>query len=389
MSSSRIVRLFNQGEVRLFEASTNGDSKVTLKAPAALAADIAVILPSSLPAGTQLLVIDTAGQIASVADGSPGEFLTTDGTGSYSWGVAASSLQLAYNGGATIDSTSGAVGISANATSNALEVVQSGAGKAVAVTGGVSITGNSTLTGTVDITSDTTIGGDATISGTLDVTGDITGSHIGLTNTSTHSALGIIQSTPNQAVFIRQDAVGSAGLKVVMNATGSTSYGIEIDSSISSNTSPALWIHNSASNSKQVKIEKTDGGTGGCVEISSNGTSEPTVKIISANTTSVNCIALGVVGSGGSTCIALQRNDTNNNDPIITITNSGGSRNKDIQGHGSSWHIRNNGAIKIGVMSSSNRPASPDQGLVIWDSTVGGLVVYTGAAWAKLTTTST
>lgn len=76
MPASRIIELRNQGELRLYEGS-NGAEKITLKAPASLAADLTFQLP------------DTAG--------SASQFLQTNGAGVLTWAAGASTLQQAYD----------------------------------------------------------------------------------------------------------------------------------------------------------------------------------------------------------------------------------------------------------------------------------------------------
>jgi len=79
---SRGTKFLNQQGVEFYEATGNGTSKVTLRAPASLAADYTLTLP--------------------VDDGNAGQILQTDGLGNLSWGNGSATLQSAYDSNSTI-----------------------------------------------------------------------------------------------------------------------------------------------------------------------------------------------------------------------------------------------------------------------------------------------
>jgi hypothetical protein len=258
MSASRQINITNEGQVSFFENETNGNNAVSLKAPASLAADIAIVLPDSLPATTKLLTISSAGEMLALADGTSGYFLQTDGAGNYIWAVGASTLQIAYNGGKTIDASAGAVDITASSTDSAVIIEQEdGYGTALNVIGYAAFEGDTDWTGDVDITGNVTITGDSTATGDSEVDGVVT-----INNTSTDNAL-----------TVNQTGVGYAGIKVVMGATGSASYGIEVTNTAAGSTSYPIYVHTSASNTKLAAFIKTDGGNGGGVYIEDNAVS--------------------------------------------------------------------------------------------------------------------
>jgi len=85
------VAAFNQSGIELFEAAVNGTNKITLRAPASLAADLTFTLPNTISAGN---------------------FLTTDGSGNLSWGSSSSSMQSSYDGGDQITiGAGGSIGV--------------------------------------------------------------------------------------------------------------------------------------------------------------------------------------------------------------------------------------------------------------------------------------
>jgi hypothetical protein len=57
------LKLTDNGELHVFEAIGNGTNKITLKGPAALAADYDYILPSALPASQEFLTLDELGNV--------------------------------------------------------------------------------------------------------------------------------------------------------------------------------------------------------------------------------------------------------------------------------------------------------------------------------------
>lgn len=88
MGARRRVRVTNQGQVEFFEDLASGQNRAALKAPATLAADYDMTLPAANAAG----------------------FLRNDGAGALSWNAGgATSLQEAYTGGRTINTTPGPV----------------------------------------------------------------------------------------------------------------------------------------------------------------------------------------------------------------------------------------------------------------------------------------
>lgn len=104
MPAARVVQFTSRGEAQFFEDLANGENKVTVRAPASLAGDYAVQLPTALAAGTRLVQISSSGQLSLIADGTVGQLLQTDGAGVYSFAtpVLSVSLQQAYNAGQTI-----------------------------------------------------------------------------------------------------------------------------------------------------------------------------------------------------------------------------------------------------------------------------------------------
>ena len=89
MGANRLIKLFNQGELRLYELLANGQNNIAIKAPATLAADYSLTMPA--------------------AQGGVNTFLKNDGAGVLTWGASAASLQAAYDGGRVIDATPGPV----------------------------------------------------------------------------------------------------------------------------------------------------------------------------------------------------------------------------------------------------------------------------------------
>lgn len=63
---SRLKALADQGELEFREATSSGNSAVTIKAPSSLAASYDLTLPSALPSETSYVTLGTTGTIATV-----------------------------------------------------------------------------------------------------------------------------------------------------------------------------------------------------------------------------------------------------------------------------------------------------------------------------------
>jgi hypothetical protein len=70
MSTNRVLKLQSRGEVQFFELASNGAHKISLKAPASLAADYSLTLPTALPGSTLFLTVASDGTMALAAGSS-------------------------------------------------------------------------------------------------------------------------------------------------------------------------------------------------------------------------------------------------------------------------------------------------------------------------------
>lgn len=106
--AQRVLKLNDQGELWFYEEQANGTNKIVLKSPASLAGDVTWTFPS--------------------ADGTSGQFLQTNGSGTLQWASAAASLQAAYDGGKSITFTSTPMTWSSSNNANMLEATKTGTG---------------------------------------------------------------------------------------------------------------------------------------------------------------------------------------------------------------------------------------------------------------------
>lgn len=139
MAARRKLKLDNQGQVEFFEDSASGTNKIAVKAPATLAADVTLTLPTT--------------------DGAASQFLQTDGSGTLSWATGTSTLESAYENDSTLhtDVVNGPVKITASmfstqdclqitqesvTTGICLKILQQGSGFAITINGIAMTTGS-------------------------------------------------------------------------------------------------------------------------------------------------------------------------------------------------------------------------------------------------------
>lgn len=120
MGARRKIKVTNQGQVEFYEDVANGKNRAALKAPASIAGDFDMTLPASNSAG----------------------FLKNDGAGALTWdGGTAASLQAAYTGGATIDTTPGPVQLNGTGGLDVVADINANGGLNVKGTGGAKFKG--------------------------------------------------------------------------------------------------------------------------------------------------------------------------------------------------------------------------------------------------------
>jgi hypothetical protein len=106
MSVRRTLKITNEGEVRFYEDEAGGSDYVAIKAPSS-PTTYSLKLPASAPAAPRLLTLNASGSLVSLADGTTGQALITDGAGGFSWAtinaVGTFDLQFAYDHGKTIN----------------------------------------------------------------------------------------------------------------------------------------------------------------------------------------------------------------------------------------------------------------------------------------------
>jgi hypothetical protein len=318
--------------------------------------------------------------------GFPGPTGVQGATGAGVTGIGAGSLQEAYDGGQSISGSTG-ISITQNSTSTsvaAVSIIQT----ATASTGngcGVIIRSQSTAFASMPLLS-------IHKGYTTDTSTTTSGSVVILKQSSAVSA------GPQSILTIKEESGGYTGGALVnlsatitnnvargiyiLQAGGSTqAMAIQIDfnttTGAASPTYGIITLNNTATTNARagVQINSIATGTGSGITINQSGTTTSAAPALRVNSST---------GNG----IIVQLQNTVGTSSAIVINNSS-STGYDIQGNSSNWYVQKDGLIKVGVIASASRPVSPTTGMMMWDSNVGAMIVYTGAAWVQVTTTTT
>lgn len=177
------------GYIELLEDSDNGTNKVTIIAPAALAADYTLTLPDD--------------------DGTSGQYLQTNGSGTLSWvtataGAGGSDTQVQYNSSSSLAGDAG--------------FIYSGSGAAT-LTGSLTVGGNATAAGKLVLLEDTDDG-----SNSVTIQAQAMSASYTLTLPADDGASGDFLRTDGSGVLTWQTASASAGgstTQVQYNSSGS------------------------------------------------------------------------------------------------------------------------------------------------------------------------
>lgn len=130
------LRVSNQGELRLFEATSNGTNYVGLRSAASVASDVTYTLPAA-PTN--------------------GQFLTTDGSGNLSFSAISTVLTIGGDSGGNDNVTVGTDTLNIIGTANEINTSVSNNTITVGLPDNVTITGNLTVNGTTTTVSSSTL----------------------------------------------------------------------------------------------------------------------------------------------------------------------------------------------------------------------------------------
>ena len=130
------LRISNQGELRLFEATANGTNYLGIRAAASVASDVTYTLPAA-PTN--------------------GQFLTTDGSGNLSFSAISTVLTIGADSGGNDNVTIGTDTLSIIGTANEVNTSVSNNTITVGLPDNVTIAGNLTVNGTTTTVSSSTI----------------------------------------------------------------------------------------------------------------------------------------------------------------------------------------------------------------------------------------
>ena len=130
------IRLKNAGEVKFFEATSNGTDYISLKAPATLSGNTAYTFPAAAINGN---------------------YLQTDTNGVLSWAALSTNLTIAADSGSNDTVAVGTDTLTFEGTTNEIETTVSNNKITVGLPTNVTISGNLTVSGTTTTVSSTTI----------------------------------------------------------------------------------------------------------------------------------------------------------------------------------------------------------------------------------------
>lgn len=237
----RILKLTDQGEARFYEGIAGGTSKISLKAPATLAADFSLTLPSALPGSTEFLTLSATGVIATAS--------------------GASTLQQAYDNGPNIVLDTDPIGLSQANNNSVITIAKTGAGAGILIDMDNDGTGKAVYLKQDGLTAaggsvhlECTVNNTGAPVLTVDKTASGGGNLVQISNSGTGDSLRIANTANGGAVSITKTASGAGTLLNLDNdGTGTT-----------------LNIDNSA-NAPGIVVLKTGTGAGDAVSISNQG----------------------------------------------------------------------------------------------------------------------
>jgi len=187
--------------VKLVEATDNGTSAVTLKAPDSLSGDVTFTVPGS--------------------DGTAGQFVKTDGSGNLSFGTVTSSFTLAADSGSNDTFNTGET-LTISGTANEVNTAVSDNTITIGLPDNVTIAGDLTVSGndikdsggsaaiTFDGSTNTTVNGDLTVTGTSTLNGDVA---LGNAGGDTITVVGVATFTTSNVYIDNELFVG--GIQIV------------------------------------------------------------------------------------------------------------------------------------------------------------------------------
>lgn len=365
----------NRGQVKLFESSVNGENKVAIQAPVTLAADIAITLPTALGAETDLLTMSSAGQVAVVPMGTPGQFLKVNGSATgYDWGNETSTLQTAYDGGEGVATDSGAITLTNTAANeamvinqsandeairiehtntgspNALQITNAGTGRGIDVVANGNCAGIRVAKSNVGNASCLVVANSGTGNGLniqqygaaqgiyVSQAGNSHAADLQKSSTDNAAALKVANSGTGAAVQIDQTGVGHAltitnanvnnGINIAQNANG---IALAVAKSNTGSTSMSTFINE---------------GSGEAIVVTQRTTAGKAVRIYQQT----NDEALRIEKSGTGTGAAVMVYNTGTS-PSINISSAGSG--KDVEGTGNTWSVDKAGNALFASMVST------------------------------------
>jgi len=130
------LKIKNEGQVKLYEATANGSNYIGVKAPATVGSDLTYTLP---------------------ATATNGYYLQTNGSGVLSWAALSTTLTIAADSGSNDTVTVGTDTLTFEGTANEIETTVSNNKINIGLPANVTISGNLTVSGTTTTVSSTTV----------------------------------------------------------------------------------------------------------------------------------------------------------------------------------------------------------------------------------------
>jgi hypothetical protein len=150
---------------------------------------------------------------------------------------------------------------------------------------------------------------------------------------------------------------------------------------INNNQAPACSITQGHTNgAPAINVHHYGTSSGVSIEVS-NATSCAGLSVNQSALSVGDAVYLSHHGSGRGIYITMYNTDGTSS--AIVINNSS-STGRDIEGN--NWFVQKDGVVKIGVIATTARPATPIEGMIHF--TAGVPYIYDGSAWLKIVTTA-
>lgn len=300
----------DKGRAKFYELSVNGESAAVIQAPDSLAAGYNLTLPSALPAGTQLVQLSVAGLISTVADGVAGTFLRTDGAGNFTWAAGTTSLDDAYNNGATIAVDSGPVILNQTSTSPAIQLNQVSTTNLDCV---LDIQNSSQCEGIIVSMKSTATNASAGLR--VYQTGQGSCVRLEKSNTGGVNVLSVYDSGSGGCALLTQIGEGTA-----LSVAKSSTDGLSAVTFTNSGSGTTLTLAPKGSG-VGLSVSKSAGVAGTCINVSNSGTSVGISVVQSGANNAIQINQASSKSAGGG--IAVTTNNTSGTADCLYLTANG------------------------------------------------------------------